>query len=602
MDNYIVSARKYRPMTFSSVVGQDSLTMTLKNSVKSGKLAHAYLFCGPRGVGKTTCARIFAKTINCENPTTDGEACNECASCKAFNEGRSMNIFELDAASNNKVENIKSLMEQTLIPPQTGRYKVFIIDEVHMLSTSAFNAFLKTLEEPPQYVIFILATTEKNKILPTILSRCQIYDFERMTIPEIVNQLTMVAQKENITFEEEALALIAEKADGGMRDALSIFDQVSSFCQGHITFKKVLEDLNVLDADNYFRIIDMALENKTTDIMLLLNNIITRGFDGGNIITGLASHVRNVMMARDKQTLPLLEVSELQRQKYHQQAQKCSDKFLFRALKILNDCDISYRQSSNKRLLVELTLIRVAQITQPEDDDSAGAGLSPNRLKSLFKNILVSQPKTAMQVAGVEKTLKKSTYQKSANEKSEETDNEKNNAVKLQPQQITDITTRKRQPQLANIGVTFARLKQDPVILDELNVIKVDEKQSIIEEKRFTEADLSVQWTLMCNRMPQNFVGLASRLKNLVPRITSYPNFEVVVDNNILLEHINQIRGKIRATMRQTLNHKSIEFSVRLANQDELKKTFTKREVFDDLRKRNPAFEKLRTKLGLELA
>ena len=602
MDNYIVSARKYRPMTFSSVVGQDSLTMTLKNSVKSGKLAHAYLFCGPRGVGKTTCARIFAKTINCENPTTDGEACNECASCKAFNEGRSMNIFELDAASNNKVENIKSLMEQTLIPPQTGRYKVFIIDEVHMLSTSAFNAFLKTLEEPPQYVIFILATTEKNKILPTILSRCQIYDFERMTIPEIVNQLTMVAQKENITFEEEALALIAEKADGGMRDALSIFDQVSSFCQGHITFKKVLEDLNVLDADNYFRIIDMALENKTTDIMLLLNNIITRGFDGGNIISGLASHVRNVMMARDKQTLPLLEVSELQRQKYHQQAQKCSDKFLFRALKILNDCDISYRQSSNKRLLVELTLIRVAQITQPEDDDSAGAGLSPNRLKSLFKNILVSQPKTAMQVAGVEKTLKKSTYQKSANEKSEETDNEKNNAVKLQPQQIADITTRKKQPQLANIGVTFARLKQDPVISDELNVIKVDEKQSIIEEKRFTEADLSVQWTLMCNRMPQNFVGLASRLKNLVPRITSYPNFEVVVDNNILLEHINQIRGKIRATMRQTLNHKSIEFSVRLANQDELKKTFTKREVFDDLRKRNPAFEKLRTKLGLELA
>ena len=602
MDNYIVSARKYRPMTFSSVVGQDSLTMTLKNSVKSGKLAHAYLFCGPRGVGKTTCARIFAKTINCENPTTDGEACNECASCKAFNEGRSMNIFELDAASNNKVENIKSLMEQTLIPPQTGRYKVFIIDEVHMLSTSAFNAFLKTLEEPPQYVIFILATTEKNKILPTILSRCQIYDFERMTIPEIVNQLTMVAQKENITFEEEALALIAEKADGGMRDALSIFDQVSSFCQGHITFKKVLEDLNVLDADNYFRIIDMALENKTTDTMLLLNNIITRGFDGGNIITGLASHVRNVMMARDKQTLPLLEVSELQRQKYHQQAQKCSDKFLFRALKILNDCDISYRQSSNKRLLVELTLIRVAQITQPEDDDSASAGLSPNRLKSLFKNILVSQPKTAMQVAGVEKTLKKSTYQKSANEKSEETDNEKNNAVKLQPQQITDITTRKKQPQLANIGVTFARLKQDPVISDELNVIKVDEKQSIIEEKRFTEADLSVQWTLMCNRMPQNFVGLASRLKNLVPRITSYPNFEVVVDNNLLLEHINQIRGKIRATMRQTLNHKSIEFSVRLANQDELKKTFTKREVFDDLRKRNPAFEKLRTKLGLELA
>ncbi|MFC2475837.1 MAG: DNA polymerase III subunit gamma/tau, partial [Prevotella sp.] len=417
MDNYIVSARKYRPMTFSSVVGQDSLTMTLKNSVKSGKLAHAYLFCGPRGVGKTTCARIFAKAINCENPTTDGEACNECTSCKAFNDGRSMNIFELDAASNNKVENIKALMDQTQIPPQTGRYKVFIIDEVHMLSTAAFNAFLKTLEEPPQYVIFILATTEKNKILPTILSRCQIYDFERMTIPEIISQLTMVAQKENITFEEEALSLIAEKADGGMRDALSIFDQVSSFCQGHITFKKVLEDLNVLDTDNYFRIIDLALDNKTADIMLLLNSIIARGFDAGNVIDGLASHIRNVMMARDAQTLPLLEVSEQQRQKYQQQAQKCPIKFLYQALKILNDCDINYRQSSNKRLLVELTLIRVAQITQAEENDAVGAGLGPNRLKSLFKNIFVSQPKPAIQVTGVEKTMRKSNYQKIVNEK-----------------------------------------------------------------------------------------------------------------------------------------------------------------------------------------
>ena len=282
MDNYIVSARKYRPMTFSSVVGQDALTTTLKNAVKSGKLAHAYLFCGPRGVGKTTCARIFAKVINCENPTADGEACNECESCKAFNEGRSMNIFELDAASNNSVENIKSLMEQTQIPPQTGRYKVFIIDEVHMLSTAAFNAFLKTLEEPPQHVIFILATTEKNKILPTILSRCQIYDFERMTVPEIIKHLEMVAGKEGITYEEEALNVIAEKADGGMRDALSIFDQVASFCQGHITFKKVLEDLNVLDADNYFKIVDLSLENKVSDIMVLLNGIIARGFDGAD--------------------------------------------------------------------------------------------------------------------------------------------------------------------------------------------------------------------------------------------------------------------------------------------------------------------------------
>ncbi|MBP6273547.1 MAG: DNA polymerase III subunit gamma/tau, partial [Prevotella sp.] len=298
-DNYIVSARKYRPMTFSSVVGQEALTTTLKNAVKSGKLAHAYLFCGPRGVGKTTCARIFAKAINCSSPTADGEACNECENCKAFNEGRSMNIFELDAASNNSVENIKTLMEQTLIPPQVGKYKVFIIDEVHMLSTAAFNAFLKTLEEPPQHVIFILATTEKHKILPTILSRCQIYDFERMTVPRIIDHLKMVAAKEGISYEEEALNVIAEKADGGMRDALSIFDQVNSFCQGNVTYEKVLEDLNVLDADNYFRIIDLSLENKVSDIMVLLDSIIAKGFDAGNLINGLASHVRSVMMARD---------------------------------------------------------------------------------------------------------------------------------------------------------------------------------------------------------------------------------------------------------------------------------------------------------------
>ena len=602
MDNYIVSARKYRPMTFSSVVGQDSLTMTLKNSVKSGKLAHAYLFCGPRGVGKTTSARIFAKAINCENPTAEGEACNECASCKAFNDGRSMNIFELDAASNNKVENIKSLMDQTQIPPQTGRYKVFIIDEVHMLSTAAFNAFLKTLEEPPQYVIFILATTEKNKILPTILSRCQIYDFERMAIPEIVSQLTMVAQNENITFEEEALNIIAEKADGGMRDALSIFDQVSSFCQGHITFKKVLEDLNVLDAENYFRIIDLALENKTADIMLLLNSIIARGFDAGNIIDGLASHVRNVMMARDAQTLPLLEVSEQQRQKYQQQAQKCPTTFLYQALKILNDCDINYRQSSNKRLLVELTLIRVAQITQPEEDDAAGAGLSPNRLKSLFKNLIVSQSKPAMQVTGVEKTLRKSNYQKIVNEKTAATSETEAVVSEPLPTPTLVATEKRRQPKLTNIGLTFAGLKKGPATSDDFGAINVDDQQLVNDEKRFTEAELSMQWTLMCNRMPQKFVGLASRLKNLIPQITNYPDFEVAVDNKILFDEISQIRGKIRATMRQTLNNKAIEFNIRLTRQDEQRKAFTKREIFEELRKQNPSIEKLRVELGLELA
>ena len=327
MEEYIVSARKYRPMTFDSVVGQKALTTTLKNAVKSGKLAHAYLFCGPRGVGKTTCARIFAKAINCMNPTAEGEACGECESCKAFAEQRSYNIFELDAASNNGVEQIKALMEQTRIPPQIGKYKVFIIDEVHMLSSAAFNAFLKTLEEPPSHVIFILATTEKHKILPTILSRCQIYDFERMTVPNTIKHLAMVAEKEGIKYEEQALAVIAEKADGGMRDALSIFDQAASFCQGDITYKKVIEDLNVLDSDNYFNLVDLALSNKVSEMMVLLNNILNKGFDGGILVQGLAQHVRNVMMAKDPQTLPLLETSEEQKAKFQAQAQKAPTPF-----------------------------------------------------------------------------------------------------------------------------------------------------------------------------------------------------------------------------------------------------------------------------------
>ena len=587
MEEYIVSARKYRPMTFDSVVGQSALTTTLKNAVKSGKLAHAYLFCGPRGVGKTTCARIFAKAINCENPREDGEACNECESCKAFNEQRSYNIFELDAASNNSVDNIKLLMEQTHIPPQIGKYKVFIIDEVHMLSSQAFNAFLKTLEEPPSHVIFILATTEKHKILPTILSRCQIYDFERMTVPNTIKHLAMVAEKEGIKYEEQALAIIAEKADGGMRDALSIFDQAASFCQGNITYKKVIEDLNVLDSDNYFNFVDLALSNKVSDMMVLLNNIINKGFDGGILVQGLAQHVRNVMMAKDPQTLPLLETSEDQKAKFQAQAQKAPTPFLYKALKIMNDCDVQYRQSSNKRLLVELTLIQIGQITQPEDQDVPSAGRTPHRLKSLFQK-LIAPLKPAAQGAGAEQKDDKKVDSTSPAAPSASTPNESKKPVNLSTKNI----------KLGSIGMTFKNLeKSKENSYKNLNAISDVEDTSSKDgvAQTFNDEQLYAQWLSMCMRMQavNEFFGLSQRLKMLTPHITEYPNIEVVIDNPILLDEIGKIKNRIKSTLVQGLRNSTIVINYRVAEQAEIGKILSKKEIFEEMRKKNPAIDKL---------
>ena len=610
MGEYIVSARKYRPMTFDSVVGQAALTATLKNAVKSGKLAHAYLFCGPRGVGKTTCARIFAKAINCMNPTADGEACGECESCKAFAEGRSYNIFELDAASNNSVEHIKSLMEQTRIPPQVGKYKVFIIDEVHMLSQAAFNAFLKTLEEPPAHVVFILATTEKHKILPTILSRCQIYDFERMTVENTINHLKHVAEKEGITYEEEALALIAEKADGGMRDALSIFDQTASFCQGNITYEKVIEDLNELDADNYFKFVDYALANKVSECMVLLNSIIEKGFDGGNLINGLASHVRNVLMAKDEQTLKLLEVSEQQRAKYSAQAKACPTQFLYKALKLMNQCDLSYRQSSNKRLLVELTLIQVAQITQPEDADSAGR--SPKQLKTLFKLLDFTRTKVAQQVAapgnaasaasaqsGVAQTVAAQQQASAASAAGGST----NAAAPSAASSAASTASSAAKPaaggprlKLSSLGMTFQSLQRKEAVAAK----KEAEVTNKDENEQFTQELLELQWLSMCNRMPQKMVGLASRMKNMQPRIANFPDIEVLVDNQMLLDQVNEIKGRIRVTLAKALHNGGITLSLRLAEAEEISRRKTKKEVYDELmqQKEVKAFVE---SLGLEL-
>ena len=604
MDEYIVSARKYRPMSFDSVVGQQALTTTLKNAVKSGKLAHAYLFCGPRGVGKTTCARIFAKAINCENPTKEGEACNECESCKAFAEGRSYNIFELDAASNNSVENIKTLMEQTRIPPQVGRYKVFIIDEVHMLSTAAFNAFLKTLEEPPAHVIFILATTEKHKILPTILSRCQIYDFERMTVPNIINHLKAVAEKENIQYEEQALNIIAEKADGGMRDALSIFDQAASFSQGNITYQKVIEDLNVLDEDNYFNIINLALENKVSDIMVLLNNVINKGFDGGHLINGLASHVRNVLMAKDAQTLPLLEVSDQQRKRYQEQAQKCPTLFLYNALKIMNRCDVEYRQSSNKRLLVELTLIQVAQITQ-KDDDVPASGRSPKRLKSLFKNLIIkAQQKPTQQVVG--------SLRHHHEESHKSTDNETPVAIAPSSNNSTEALTTNQNgaavvahglPTSINLGgmglSVSTLLKGEERKNTNANEPEVTNKE---EKEEFSQQELIVQWRAMCKRMPNGMQALAQRMGNITPTITAFPNIQILAENNIQLSELLPIKARIRATLAKYLHNGQLEVDIRLAKQEEIKPMLTPHQELEKLKKENQPVLRLIEALSLDLA
>ena len=595
---YIVSARKYRPLSFDTVVGQAALTTTLKNAVKSGKLAHAYLFCGPRGVGKTTCARIFAKAINCQNPTAEGEACNECESCQSFNEQRSLNIFELDAASNNSVEHIKTLMEQTRIPPQLGKYKVFIIDEVHMLSTAAFHAFLKPLEEPPAHVIFILATTEKHKILPTILSRCQIYDFERMTIRNTIDHLKHVAQQEGITYEEQALAVIAEKADGGMRDALSIFDQAASFCQGNITYDKVIEDLNVLDSENYFKIIDLSIDNKVSDIMVLLNQVINKGFDGGLLIQGLAKHVRNVLMARDPQTLPLLEVSDQMRERYQEQAKRCQIPFLYDALKLMNQCDINYRQSSNKRLLVELTLIEIAQITQPAED-GASAGRKPRRLKSLFRTLIQqSQPKktTAPQVAAAAPAVS--------------TSKAGDIASKLSDSQSPATAPHVKKPAITLDGIGFSwnklRSKGEKttkggmqIIPGSINLPTGQERET---DAQFTQTDLEFQWMSMCNRMPQKYSGIATRMKNMNPTITEFPAVEVVVDNELIKQEIEEIQGSITKTLQIYLHNDHLQLSVRVAEQKEKIKILSRKEQYDQMAEKNPAVAKLQQAFDLELA
>ncbi len=557
---YIVSARKYRPLTFDAVVGQRTLTTTLRNAIRTEKLAHAYLFCGPRGVGKTTCARIFARAINCFNPV-EGDACGECESCVAMGENRSYNVFELDAASNNSVEDIKQLMEQTRIPPQVGKYKVFIIDEVHMLSTAAFNAFLKTLEEPPAHVIFVLATTEKHKLLPTIISRCQIYDFERMTIENTIAHLRMVAEREGYTYDEEALNVIAEKADGGMRDALSIFDQVASYTQGDLSYAKVIEDLNVLDVDNYFRIIDFALENKVMDIMLLANNVMQKGFDGGNLCAGLAKHVRNVMMASNPQTTALLEMSAQLKARYAEQAKRAPSKFLYSALKVLNQCDVNYRQSSNKRLLAEITLIQVAQITQ--EDDSPSSGLCPTRLKQIFALLTAYE---ALPNTNNNKVVGATSSAVASRDETPETSSSSSSSSTTTTTTTTTISSSSSESDLPS------------------------------------DADsLTLAWLTMCNNMSRSpeYMGLAERLKNVKPQMKSDKELEVIVENSMLYRELRALANRVAVSMQKALGASELSVTIRQAEQEEIKRLPTKHEMLEELKKSNPAIGLLFSNFGL---
>ena len=617
MENYIVSARKYRPSTFESVVGQRALTTTLKNAIASHKLAHAYLFCGPRGVGKTTCARIFAKTINCMTPTADGEACNQCESCVAFNEQRSYNIHELDAASNNSVDDIRQLVEQVRIPPQIGKYKVYIIDEVHMLSASAFNAFLKTLEEPPRHAIFILATTEKHKILPTILSRCQIYDFNRISVEDTVNHLSYVASKEGISAEPEALNVIAMKADGGMRDALSIFDQVVSFTGGNITYKSVIDNLNVLDYEYYFRLTDCFLANKVSDALLLFNDVLNKGFDGSHFITGLSSHFRDLLVGKDPVTLPLLEVGASIRQRYQEQAQKCPLPFLYKAMKLCNECDLNYRISKNKRLLVELTLIQVAQLTTEGDDVSGGR--SPKQtIKPVFSQPAAAQPS---QVASASSVQQAPVHSSPASVTANVTPNRQPQmATTARPVSPSATNTTSSAPlpgagipsvakeerkvpvmKMSSLGVSIRNPQRDQAAQN-ATVAHVPRVQQPEQDSNFNERDLNYYWQEYAGQLPKEQVAIAKRMQVLRPvLLNNSTTFEIVVDNEIAAKDFTALIPELQDYLRVRLKNSKVVMTVRVSAPTETVRAVGRVEKFQMMSQKNQALMQLKEEFGLEL-
>ena len=603
MDNFIVSARKYRPATFDTVVGQKALIVTLKNAILTGKLAHAYLFCGPRGVGKTTCARIFAKSINCEHLTPEGEACNECESCRAFNEQRSYNIHELDAASNNSVDDIRELIDQVRIPPQIGRYKVFIIDEVHMLSTAAFNAFLKTLEEPPRHAIFILATTERHKVLPTILSRCQIYDFTRIELNDIVEHLANVAAKEGVKTEEAALHIIAQKADGGMRDALSLFDQMVSYTQGNVTYQGVIGSLNILDYDYYFRFTDLFLEHKISETMLLFDEVLRRGFDGGNFITNLTAHLRDLLVSREPATLPLLEVSHDVRERYREQAQKCPERMLIHAIKLCNDCDLNYRASKNKRLLVELTLIQLAQLTG--DPDEIGSGRGPKKLKPLFQKAVstatANQPKDSKPASPTTQT-----------------------AAQPVAAQVGSTAVPPVSPVLSSIGQgaqptrPVTTFKRQSFSIRGKNNVSGDASRDThgaasaggatmspvadVPDLPVSEDGVRICWKQFAAALPKEESAMAGRLLNIRPVLDDSLAVTVSIDNRMVASDIAGMRSRIEAFLRRQLQNSKLSLNIVVAEAQPTHRIYSRVEQFQILEQRNPVLRKLKEALDLDLS
>ncbi|MDH6356001.1 DNA polymerase-3 subunit gamma/tau [Dysgonomonas sp. PH5-45] len=580
MDNYIVSARKYRPSTFKSVVGQKALTTTLKNAIANNKLAHAYLFCGPRGVGKTTCARIFAKTINCFSPTSDGEACNQCESCRAFNEQRSLNIHELDAASNNSVDDIRSLIDQVRIPPQIGKYKVYIIDEVHMLSSAAFNAFLKTLEEPPHHAIFILATTEKHKILPTILSRCQIYDFSRISIQDTVEHLQYVASQEGVTTEVDALNVLAQKADGGMRDALSIFDQVVSFTGGNVTYRAVIENLNVLDYEYYFKLTDAILQGDVPEGLLILNDILNKGFDGNNVITGIASHFRDLMLCKDARTADLFEVGASIRQRYIDTAQKCQLDFLYKAINLVNDADLNYRLSKNKRLLSDLTIIKLCQLVSGEENSE--------KKKSELKPIHIQEPQP---VPNITPTQAEASSEHLAT------------TIPVQQQRVIVRNKPQETPKteggvkkVSGLGVSISSVL-NPTVKEEKTV-----EENIVEmSESFTPIQLIQEWKTYAEGLTEEH-HLKNTMISCLPNLVNRDTFEVVVNNPMQEQRLLENSVGLLANLRDKLHNTHIVMMVRVSEDNEKKLAFTNIERYNLMKEQNPSIQRLKDEFGLEFS